>query len=252
VTAPGAAYERIGTGYGPVRRPDPRIAAALADALGDAGVVLNVGAGAGSYEPTDRRVVAVEPASVMLAQRPAGAAPAVRAVAERLPCRDAAVDAVLGVLTVHHWHDQRAGLRECLRVARDRVVLLTWDPAFAGALWLVRDYLPAIRDLDAGRFRPLAELEAALGPVDVRPVPIPHDCTDGFMGAYWRRPAAYLDPAVQAGISTLRQIAPDEKERGLAALAADLASGAWDARYGALRGRETLDLGYRIVIARRR
>lgn len=252
MTAPGAAYERIGTGYGPVRRAEPRIAAALADALGDARRVLNVGAGAGSYEPADRRVVAVEPAAVMLAQRPAGAAPAVRAIAECLPCRDGAVDAVLAVLTVHHWGDQGAGLRECLRVARDRVVLLTWDPAFRDALWLVRDYLPAIRTLDAGRFATLGELAAILGAVDVRPLPIPHDCADGFMGAYWRRPAAYLDPSVRAGISTLRQIAPADAARGLDALAVDLASGAWHARYADLCARDSLDLGYRIVIARPR
>lgn len=250
MTAPRALYDRIGVGYRPVRRADPRIAEQLRAALGDARSVLNVGAGAGSYEPADRRVLAVEPAAAMLAQRPADAAPVVQALAEHLPCRDGAVDAALAILTLHHWADQRAGLRELRRVARERVVVLTWDPAHRDALWLARDYLPAIRDLDRTRFASLAELEALLGPLDVRPVPIAHDCSDGFLGAYWRRPTAYLDPAVRSGISTLQQIDPDALARGLAALADDLDTGRWAARYAELLDRDALDLGYRILIAR--
>jgi SAM-dependent methyltransferase len=252
VTAPRALYDAIGVGYRPVRRPDPRIGAALLDALGDAGSVLNVGAGAGSYEPTDRRVVAVEPSVAMLAQRPAGAAPAVRALAGHLPCRDGSVDAALAILTLHHWPDAGAGLRELLRVARERVVVLTWDPAYRDALWLARDYLPEILALDVRRFAPIADLAALLGPLDVHAVPIPHDCSDGFMGAYWRRPAAYLDAAVRSGISTLQQIDADAVARGLAALANDLATGRWASRNAALLGRDVLDLGYRILIARPR
>lgn len=252
MSAGAALYDRLGVGYRRVRRPDPRIARALDAALGDARTVLNVGAGAGSYEPADRRVAAVEPARAMLAQRPAGAAPAVCAVAERLPCPDRCVDAALAVLTVHHWRAPETGLRELARVARERVVLLTWDPAFGDAFWFVRDYVPAIRALDARRFASLDALATVLGPLDVRPVPIPHDCTDGFLGAYWRRPSAYLDPVVRAGMSTLQQIDAAAVARGLAALAADLAAGRWDARYGDVRARDTLDLGYRIVVARPR
>lgn len=154
--------------------------------------MLNVGAGAGAYEPHERRVVAAEPSAVMVAQRPPSAAPAVRARAEALPFADRAFEAVLATLTLHHWSDQRRGLHECRRVARDRVVLLTWDPGGPG-FWLVRDYFPEIADLDRESFPTIAALCAMLGrDAEVIPVPIPADCTDGFLGAYWRRPEAYL------------------------------------------------------------
>ncbi|MFO0842899.1 MAG: class I SAM-dependent methyltransferase [Gemmataceae bacterium] len=245
---PRAEYDTIGRGYARQRRPDPRIAARVTAALGEACSVLNVGAGAGSYEPPDRRVVAVEPSAVMLAQRPQGAAPAVRARAEALPFPDRAFDAVMAVLTLHHWADRARGLAECARVARRRVVLLTWDPE-ADCFWLLREYLPAFIEADRRQFPPVEAYAEAVGPgarVAVAAVPVPHDCADGFLGAYWARPAAYLDPAVRAGISSF---ARPGAEAGLARLRADLASGAWHARHGYLLAADELELGYRLVVA---
>ena len=192
-------YDRIGQGYAAVRREDPRLAAAIHAALGDARTVVNVGAGAGSYEPRDRDVIAVEPSPVMLAQRPVGAAPAVQATAESLPFADGAFDAAMAVLSDHHWPDRAAGLRELKRVASRRAVVLQCDLEPMMDFWLVRDYLTTFRE--AGM--PMAELAGHLGAQRIEPVPIPHDCRDGFMHAYWRRPHAYLDPEVRAGISVV-------------------------------------------------
>ena len=241
-------YDILGRTYGGHRHADPRIARIISAALGDAATVVNVGAGAGSYEPTDRSVVAVEPSSVMIAQRPASAAPAVQGSAELLPFPDNAFDAALAILTVHHWSDRRAGLAEMRRVARDRVVVLTWDPEHPG-FWLVRDYFPDLIEFDRRIFPKLAELEAALGRIDVSVVPIPHDCVDGFLGAYWRRPAAYLDEGVRAGISTFARIGdiPARIER----LRVDLESGRWAVRNAELLRLEELDVGYRLVVGRR-
>jgi SAM-dependent methyltransferase len=208
---------------------------------------VNVGAGAGSYEPADRLVVAVEPSGVMIRQRPPGN-PVVQASASALPFRDDTFAAALAVLTVHHWPDRAEGLAELARVAR-RVVILTWDPAFSG-LWWVADYFPEIAALDQPSFPTLDDLRAALGPVEVLPLPIPHDCTDGFMGAYWRRPAAYLDPGVRGAISTFTRMAG--VEAGLARLQADLDDGTWARRHGYLLDRTELDLGYRLVTGGRR
>jgi SAM-dependent methyltransferase len=239
-------YDRIGRGYGAYRRPDARVAAAIAAALGHALTVVNVGAGAGSYEPAVFRVVAVEPAAAMIAQRPAGAAPAVQASATDLPFRDAGFDAALAVLTVHHWPDRARGLAELARVAV-RVVLLTWDPA-TPYFWLTDEYFPEIWTLDRPIFPSVDELRRQLGPVEVRPVPVPHDCTDGFLGAYWRRPEAYLDPGVRGAISTFTKLT--DAGPGLARLRRDLADGAWRRRHADLLDRQELDLGYRLVIRR--
>ena len=244
----GARYDTIGRGYARGRRSDPSIAAQLAAALGDARSVLNVGAGAGSYEPQDRSVIAVEPSAVMLAQRPSGAAGAVQACAEALPFRGRAFDATMAVLTLHHWSDRAVGLAECARVARRRVVLLTFDPA-AEAFWLVRDYFPEFAKMDRNVFPAMsayAEAFGAIARVEVAPVPVPRDCVDGFLGAYWARPAAYLDPEVRSAISSF---ARPGLEQGLALLRADLASGAWHARNEHLATPAALDLGYRLVVA---
>ena len=242
-------YDEIGRGYAGQRRSDPRIAAHVMSALGNTRSVLNVGAGAGSYEPADRRVVAVEPSIVMLAQRPAGSAPAVRARAEALPFADDSFDSVLAVLTLHHWSDRPAGFAECSRVARERVVLLTWDAESEG-FWLVQDYFPEFLDADRQRFPSMAAY-ADLFPsgthVEISTVPIPRDCADGILGAYWARPEAYLDPRVRGGISSF---ARPETSRGLERLAADLASGKWHERHGHLLRYEELDLGYRLVVAK--
>ena len=247
---PGAAeYDRIGVRYGATRRTDPRIGEQVARALGDAAPVLNVGAGTGSYEPTDRAVVALEPSAVMMAQRPPGSAPAVRGMVEALPFRDADLDAAMGILTLHHWTDWRRGLAEVRRVARRRIVLMTWDQDVWEQFWLVRDYLSVLVRLDRQRYVPIPDILSALGGGRVDPVPIPRDCLDGFTGSFWARPEAYLDPAVRAGMSSFNSVSPRETAEGLDRLAADLASGAWDRRYGHLRMSADHDIGYRLVVA---
>lgn len=248
------AYDAIGRGYATRRRPDLRIAAAIHRALGDARSVVNIGAGAGSYEPADRPVIAVEPSREMIGQRPPGAAPVLQAAAEALPVRDGAFDAALAVLTLHHWHDRAAGLAELLRVARRRVVIVNWDPVGRDAFWLTREYIPALVELDAVLFPTAAELATALGPLHVTPLPVPHDCVDGFLGAYWRRPEAYLDAGVRNAMSTFARLGPDAARsvaQGLARLAEDLASGRWETRFGHLRDLRELDLGYRLLVAER-
>jgi SAM-dependent methyltransferase len=252
VTVPAPAlYDRIGTGYATTRRPDPGIQRVIMEALGTARSVVNVGAGTGSYEPDDRLVVAVDPSREMLRQRGRGQArfaPATLGVAEALPFPDRAFDAAMALLTIHHWTDQPAGLRELRRVARQRVVIFTWDPDLALALWFVRDYLGPVVAVDTPRFPPIATLCAGARAAKVIPVPIPHDCADGFFGAHWRRPEAYLDPAVRQGISVFRQLPPDVVAQALAALEVDLRTGRWAERHGDLLGREELDLGYRLVV----
>jgi SAM-dependent methyltransferase len=242
-------YDEIGREYRAHRRPDPRLAAAITRALDDAVTVVNVGAGAGSYEPTDRRVAAVEPSAAMIAQRPAGSAPVVQASATDLPFRDAGFAAALAVLTVHHWPDRARGLAEMARVARDRVVVLTWDPATTG-FWLVDEYFAEIAVIDRQIFPGLDDFRRAWGRIEVQPLAVPHDCTDGFLGAYWQRPAAYLDPAVRGAISTFTKLR--DVEPGLARLRADLADGTWLRRHTDLLDRSEIDLGYRLVIARTR
>jgi SAM-dependent methyltransferase len=244
-------YDRIGPAYTSTRRPDPRIVAAIAAALGDARTLVNVGAGAGAYEPHDRRIVAVEPSRTMIAQRPADSAPCIQAIAERLPFRDRAFDASLAVLTLHHWADRTAGLAELRRVARRRVVLLTWDAAARGDFWLTTDYFPEILALDLPRFPSLPWMEHSLGRIQTIPVLVPHDCRDGFLGAFWRRPEAYLDADVRSAMSGFALLDPEHVRRGVARLADDLRSGRWEARHGALRQRESLDLGYRLIVAER-
>ncbi|TQM11854.1 class I SAM-dependent methyltransferase [Pseudonocardia kunmingensis] len=244
-------YHRLGRGYDRHRRPDPRIHAAVTRALGDTATVVNVGAGPGAYEPPTT-VVAVEPSPVMIAQRPPGAAPVVRARAEALPLPDGAVDAALAVFTVHHWTDPAAGLAELVRVSR-RQVVLTWDPeAFARSLWLVADYLPEVATAERGLAcleTITAELSRHGRHVEVRPVPVPADCRDGFLGAFWRRPRAYLDPTVRAAASGLAGLPPAVTGPALHRLADDLATGRWHRSYGHLLDLDELDVGYRLVLA---
>ncbi len=245
-----AGYDkRLGDGYAVQRRPDPRIAAQIRTALGDARSVVNVGAGAGSYEPGDLDVVAVEPSAVMRAQRPVGAAPCVAARAEELPFADREFDAAMAVLTVHHWGDWRAGCAELRRVA-GRCVVLTWDPATAATFWLVAEYVPSLLDTDRRRFpATLADQMQALGAARAETVPVPHDCCDGFLGAHWRAPERYLDPAVRQGMSVFAKTSAEHVDAGLARLAEDLRSGAWADRHADLLGRDELDLGYRLLVS---
>jgi SAM-dependent methyltransferase len=245
-------YDQIGQGYPATRQPDARIARAIRRALGDARQVVNVGAGSGSYESTDLAVVAVDSSHAMLRQRPPRAAPAIQAVAEHLPLADEVFDAALAVLTLHHWDDLDAGLAELCRVTRDRVVIVTWDPAARDRFWLTTEYFPNIVELDLRRFPDMERLAGQLPHVTVEPLLIPHDCQDGFLGAFWRRPEAYLDPAIRQAMSGFAQLADGAIAAGLARLADDLQTGRWVARFGALAALETVDLGYRIVIARKR
>ena len=244
----GPVYDRIGRTYTNTRRPDPRIAAAIMRGLGGAKVVVNVGAGAGAYEPADRTVVAVEPSWRMIQQRAAGAAPAVQASAEALPFPDGSFDAALAVLTLHHWTDWRRGLEEMRRVAQ-RLVLFTVEPADVGNFWFTAAYFPEIVRLDQGRCPSVAEVVGYLGNCQVEHIAIPHDCSDGFLAAYWRRPEAYLDPQVRAGISALALLDQATVARGIERLEADLESGAWEQRFGSVRTLDALDVCYRLVVA---
>ena len=241
-----SSYDTIGVNYAALRKPDGRIGARIAAALGPARTVLNVGAGAGSYEPDDREVVALEPSMEMIRQRPPSAAAAVRGPAEQLPFGDGAFDASMAVLTVHHWADQAKGLTELRRVTRGRIVIVTYDPAFRG-FWLA-DYIPELVALDEAQMPPMSAYEAWLGPVEVSAVPIPHDCRDGFLSAYWRRPAAYLDPRIRAAMSSFWAIG--DVTEALGRLERDLDSDAWAERYGDLLDLDECDCGYRMVVAR--
>jgi hypothetical protein len=240
-------YDRIGSGYATARRADPRISALISTALGDPSSIVNVGAGTGSYEPSGRRVVAVEPSRIMIAQRAVGAAPVIQGVAERLPFRDGTFDAAMAILTMHHWSNPILGSAELRRVAR-RVVVLTIDTEVARSFWLTNEYFPGIGDWDAKHFMSLDALRAELAETTVLPVPVPHDCRDGFLAAFWRRPEAYLDPQVRAGISTFAMIGKDERDTGLRRLAHDLASGEWADRHRSLQELDAFDAGYRLVV----
>ena len=242
----GQLYDTIGATYTVTRRTEPRIAAQVWAALGDARTVLNVGAGTGSYEPRDRDVTAVEPSALMRAQRAADAAPCVAAAAESLPFADQSFDAAMAFATIHHWQDPIAGLREMRRVAR-RVVVFTSDFSNPDLFWLNRDYLPEFADLLVGR-PSLTELAGAIA-ARTEPVPIPWDCADGFYEAYWRRPDAYLDEHVRRGISIWARVGPDAEQRAVRSLRDDLASGRWAERHRDLVHLDAAELGLRLLIA---
>jgi SAM-dependent methyltransferase len=240
-------YDRTGRSYSRTRRADRRVAAVIADALRGMATVANIGAGTGSYEPAGT-VIAVEPSRVMITQRPPSSAPAVQAIAEHLPIRSNSVDAALAVLTVHHWSDLDRGVAEMLRIARRRVVILTWDHNIFRQFWLLREYLPAAGQSDAELAVPITKLTSLLGEPTIVPIPVPHDCADGFGGAYWRRPEAYLDPTVQSGMSLFALTPKPELQEGLYRLRTDLASGAWERQHQELVNKQELDLGYRLLI----
>jgi len=241
-------YDRAGRTYSLTRQPDPRIRAVIEHALHGMATVANIGAGTGSYEPSNT-VIAVEPSHVMITQRRAEAAPAVRAVAEHLPIGTDAVDASIALLTVHHWSDVDAGVAEMIRVARRRVVILTWDDTVFRQFWLLREYLPAAAETDARLAVPITKLVSLLGTVSIQTVPVPHDCVDGFGGAYWRRPQAYLDETVRAGISMLALTPKPLLAKGLERLRVELTNGAWARRHADLLDVPQLDLGYRLLVS---
>jgi SAM-dependent methyltransferase len=240
-------YDRIGSTYGRYRRPDPRIGAIVADAVGR-GTVVSVGSGTGAYEPRRAGVVAVEPSGTMIRQRESGCAPVVQGVAEHLPFADASFDVALAVLTIHHWTDHIAGLRELARVA-ERQVIFTWDPEVFAPFWLVADYVPEIPKMEAD-VASLRHIVATLDVTEVKAIPVPWDCTDGFCGAYWRRPHVYLDPDARAAISGFARMDGATVDAAMQRLHRDLEDGTWHERNRALLGLEDIDLGYRLVVAR--
>jgi SAM-dependent methyltransferase len=239
-------YDVIGAGYHSKRRPDPRLGAAVEKAIGPASTILNVGAGSGSYEPSNRLVVALEPSSVMLAQHSGHRR--VRGAAEYLPFDDGTFDVALAILTVHHWEDLDAGLAELRRVAK-RQVLFTWDPDHLYKLWITTDYVPAIDDLETSRFTSLTSVIDALGAHTVETFEIPYDFTDGFQAAFWRRPEMYLDSEVRSASSTFASLSPELVLPGIERLRRDLETGKWHETYRDLLTQDKMDFGHRIVIA---
>jgi SAM-dependent methyltransferase len=243
-----ALYEAIGRTYAFTRVPDARVAQQVLAALGTAQMVLNVGAGAGNYEPLDRAVVAVDPSTTMMKQRQGGTGPAVCAVAEALPFRDHAFDVAMGTFTLHHWPDLAHGLREVRRVSVNQVLLM-YEPSYAHSMWILQ-YFPEIIDLPHERRAPsVDDLRKHLNVSEVQVVPVPADCTDGFGGAFWARPELYLEPTVQAGMSMMALLPDDIRANGTRRLANALASGEWDAQFGHMRTQQSTDLGYRLVLA---
>jgi SAM-dependent methyltransferase len=242
-------YDRTGKGYAAVRRGDPRIAAFVDRALGDAKTVVNVGAGTGSYEPADRDVTAVDPSEVMISQRAPEAPPAVQASAERLPFEEDSFDAAMAMITVHHWRDLERGVAEMRRVARDRVVILSFDPGPMAGLWFL-DYFPEALEIHSGFMPPIDDLAAMLGnEVRIETVPLPRRCSDGFFIALWDRPELHLDPEVRRGSTIWHVMDQRLIDSGTERLRADLESGLWDERHGHLREEtEELDLGLRLLV----
>ncbi|HTA15807.1 MAG TPA: methyltransferase domain-containing protein [Solirubrobacteraceae bacterium] len=244
----GSSYEQARDEY-VAPRPDARIATQIHRALGDAASVVNVGAGAGAYEPYDREVLPIESSERRIAQRSPELAPAIKGHAECLPLDSDSVDAAMACMTLNHWADWRIGVQELRRVARKRVVIFTYDPSYADRFWLLRDYLPKLARLHCSRFPGIHEQRVATGDeVRIEPVPIPYDCEDGSLAAYWRRPAAYLDDQVRAGMSTFRLAGAERLMDGLRDLAEDLQTGRWEDRNHELLEREELDLGYRLLV----
>lgn len=245
-------YDHIGHGYASMRREDPDLKARIERALGDARTVVNVGAGAGSYEPADRHVIAVEPSDVMAAQRGPERVPAIRAGARELPLRDQSVDAAMAVLTIHHWDaDRERGVRELRRVARGPVVIVTYDAQVSGDMWLMRDYLTEVADMDR-RICPAPEVVAGWlgGDVAIDVVPIARDTPDGTLMSFWAHPERVLDAEARAATSGFARQPPEVIERVVRDVERDLASGAWDERNGALRDLDAYDAGLRLVVAR--
>ena len=238
-----ASYDKMGVGYSRQRRPDQRIFQYIQAALTNARSILNVGAGTGSYEPDNVPTMAVEPSYEMIRQR-RNKNNVIQGNAEALPFKDASFDATLAILTIHHWADLNQGLQECARTSRRTVTILTWDPDSLG-FWLTQDYFPEILEFDRKLFPTMEELRNQLGPIAIQDIPVPADCVDGFLGAYWQRPKAYLQERVRSGISSFSRI-PAPAER-LEMIQRDLASGAWYKAHGKLLAQESLNLGYKLV-----
>ncbi len=249
--AVASRYDAIGVGYSATRREDPHIRARIHAALGNAQSVVNVGAGAGSYEPSERYVIAIEPSEVMRGQRPGARVPAIRGTAEALPLLDRSVDAAMAVLTIHHWDQgQERGVRELCRVARERVVILTFDATVSDRMWLARDYMPEVVELDQRTVPSMETLASWLdGSVTISPVPIRRDTPDWTLASFWAHPERVLDARARNSTSGFALMRPKTIDRVTAAVSRDLKSGAWDARNGQLRSLTEYDAGMRLVVA---
>jgi SAM-dependent methyltransferase len=244
-------YDAIGAEYAVTRREDPRIAALIQDALGEARTVVNVGAGAGSYEPSDRDVLAVEPSEVMIAQRDPRLPPAIHSGAYPLPLEDRSVDAAMAILTIHHWdEDQERGVRELRRVARGPVVILTFDAEVSARMWLMADYLPEVAELDRRIFPTPETLAGWLGrEVSVAEVPIPGDTPDWSLGSFWAHPERVLDARARNATSGFARMSPEVVDRVVHEVERDLQDGTWDARHGHLRDLDEYDAGLRLLVS---
>jgi hypothetical protein len=245
----GGTHEQLACEHPALHPADPRIARQIHEALGDARSVANVGAGAAEYEPVDRWVLAIEPTEHRITRRTRGLTTPIRGHAESLPIPSSSVDAAMACLTLHQWADWRVGVQELRRVARQRVVIFTYDPIYADRFWLLRDYLPELGHLHSRRFPPIEQQCVATGDdVHVETVAIPHDCDNGLLAAHWRRPRAYLDKQMRAGIPTFQLPGAARLLDGLEKLAKDLETGRWRQRNRELLSLEQLDLGYRLLV----
>ena len=249
-SADAARYDRIGHGYSVTRREDPDLARRIHAALGTARTVVNVGAGTGSYEPSDRYVIAIEPSDVMSSQRAGDRVPALRASAGRLPLRERSVDAAMAILSVHHWDTEREqGVRELRRVARGPVVILTYDARVSEQMWLIAEYLPELAELDRRIFpHPEAIAQWLGGQTRIEPIEISRDTPDWMLGSFWAHPERVLDPQAREGTSGFARMPQGVVERVVSAVAHDLETGAWDERHGHLRELERLDVGLRLIV----
>lgn len=247
---PAFDYNASGQDYAQFRQTDPRIAAYIHRALGDAVTLLNMGAGAGSYEPDDRYVVAIEPSAVMREQRRArGKRPALIGTAGNIPFDDQSFDAAMAMVTLHHWPDRHQGLRELRRVSRGPVLVLTFDPDALDRFWNAR-YFPELVAVEQARYPSIASICASLGGnTTVQAIPVPLDCTDGFQEAFYGRPEAFLDPAVRKAQSAWGFL-PEGLEAVLVQrLAGALASGDWDRQYGHFRQQPDFTCALRLITA---
>ncbi|MCB0869515.1 MAG: methyltransferase domain-containing protein [Solirubrobacterales bacterium] len=240
-------YDEIGSGYGQVRREDPRIREVIHASIGDASSVVNIGAGAGSYEPADREVTAVEPSAEMISQRPPGLAPAVQAAAEALPFEDDSFEAAMAVLTVHHWSDARKGLDEMIRVASRRILIVAFEPDPLIELWIAADYFPAIQELKSEPGADSREIVSMLPGSEAEVIPVPRDCSDLFFAALWGHPEMFMDDGIVGPMWVWQEMSEIAREAGRQRLAADLENGEWDRKYGQLRQLDELDVGLRLV-----
>lgn len=245
-----APYDKLGAGHTATRRPDPRIAAQIHQALGDAHSIANVGAGAGTYEPCDRVVLPIATSQRRIALRAPELEPAIIGHAESLPLPSGSVDAAMALLTLHQWADWQVGVQELRRVARKRVVILTFDRSYIERFWLLRDYLPTFGRLLCARFPGIEQQRVAAGEeVRIEPVPVPHDCVDACsISAFWRRPSAYLDEDVRCGMPSFQLRGGEQLLGGLDRLAEDLRTGSWAERNSDILEYPELDLGYRLLV----